>query len=109
MPKPRARQLTAAEEAIISKGGGPGNGALAEPIKPEVKSEPVNEPVNQAPKPRNGRTSQPYRTAMIRFIPEDYEAVEADIKRLYEEQSLKISLNAWIVSACLEKVKRNAK
>lgn len=103
MPKPRAK-LTAAEEAIIDKGGEPGNGASATvaPIR-QAKTKAVEKPTV----PQEDAGVQ--RPIMVRFNPSDFAAVAAAARRLADELSMRVSLNAWIVSACREKLEREKK
>ena len=106
MPKPRAK-LTPLEEAIVSKGGEPGTAARVEPI---WKNEPV-QPVSTPAPTVAPNTSQKgvYRPTMVRFTPEDFSAVEQAVKDFVATRRMKVSLNAWIVSACMEKIERDKK
>jgi hypothetical protein len=100
MPKPRAK-LTPLEEAIVSKGGEPGTAARVEPIR-------KNDPAQQvaAPAPPASQKGV-YRPTMVRFTPEDFSAVEQAVKDFVATRRMKVSLNAWIVSACMEKIERD--
>jgi hypothetical protein len=106
MPKPRAT-LSPIEEAIISKGGEPGASAVAEPINEPVKVHRAKI-LSDDDEDDNGKEPT-YRHTMVRFKPKLFGEIKDAIKSQSEELSVKISLNAWVISACIEKLKRDTK
>jgi hypothetical protein len=105
MPKPRAKQLSAAEQEIIGRGGEPGASALVEPVRKEPAVQPVAAPAPAAPELRSKRPA--LIQAMARFTPDEMSEIEASIQRFAEREGVKISLNKWIVRACMEYARRD--
>lgn len=104
MPKPRAKQLTPAEQEIIGRGGEPGASALVEPIRKEPAVQPAAAPAPAAPELRSRR---PLIQAMARFTADEMAEIEASMQRFAEREGVKISLNKWIVRACMEYARRD--
>lgn len=105
MPKPRAKQLTPEEQQIIGRGGEPGASALVEPIRKDPAVQPVAAPAPAAPELRSKRPA--LIQAMARFTPDEMAEVEASIERFAKREGVKISLNKWIVRACMEYARRD--
>lgn len=104
MPRIRV-QPTAAEEAIINKGGEPGSGSSAAVAAPPKA---VRIPASRTTEASGTTgTAGAYRTAVIRFNPNDFDAVKQAVSDYGEKHRMKVSMTAWIVSACLEKIERD--
>jgi hypothetical protein len=97
MPKARAK-LTPTEEAIIRKGGDVP--VSAEPVRKHQPVQPAAETPAASPK-------GVYRPTMVRFTPQEFVAVEKAVKDYAAKRKVKISMNAWIVSACLQQIERD--
>ena len=96
MPKPRA-EITSRQEEIISRGGEPGS-ANVTPIVPQ----PAPEPAAPGPDADDGI----WRPVTLRFKPKVWMIVQAAIKA-HAAKHGKITANAWVAMACLEKAKRD--
>jgi hypothetical protein len=92
MPKPRAN-ISAAEEAIISKGGEPGS---------------ANAPIAAQPAPAPAPDSDDgvWRPVTLRFKPRVWSVVQAAVKA-HAETHGKTTVNAWVAAACIEKAERD--
>ena len=98
MPKPRAT-FSPLEEAIIAKGGEPGSGNVASIAAP--KPGPAPEPV-----PGPDADDGIWRPVTLRFKPKVWSVVQEAIKA-HAAKHGKITVNAWVAAACVEKAERD--
>lgn len=104
MPKPRAKQLTPAEQEIVLKGGDAGKSSLADPSPEPIRKEPAATPA-KASQPTSKRPAM--IQTMARFTVEQMAEIEDAINRFEAREGVKISMNKWIVRACMSQVQRD--
>jgi hypothetical protein len=109
MPKPRA--LTPLQEEIINRGGEPGSSNASstirqtvEPIKPKTRT-PKTKPAPE-PEPDDSDDNSGLHTASVRFAPSQFRKINASRQRYADENGIDISLNRWIVRACMNQIRQ---